>query len=76
MRDEFRSFKVNRSAVKDMDMVRNVMETALDNLEKIINKQGREMSIVKTKMEEAGFFAIKAIASNPVNWIDEDKDRG
>lgn len=29
--------------------------------------QGRELALVKTKLEEASFFAKKSMAQNPVN---------
>jgi hypothetical protein len=33
-------------------------------------EQSREMSIVKTKLEEAAFFAKKAMANRPENQVD------
>ena len=42
----------------------------LNNLEAIIGLDGREMAIVRTKLQEAAFFATRAIAVKSENQVD------
>ena len=37
----------------------------LDTLEHVCGKDGREMAIVRTKLEEASFYAKRAMAMRP-----------
>jgi len=45
--------------------------STLDRLEQICGSGSREMAIVRTKLEEACFFAKRAMASNQFNQIQE-----
>ena len=46
--------------------IAEIFDTALSNLTALC-PAGRELAIVKTKMEEACFFAKKAMANDPSN---------
>jgi hypothetical protein len=64
----FKVHRLNPSGLAKAEFVANAFD---DFLLKIgINcPAGREFAIVKTKLEEACFFAKKAIANDPVNQL-------
>lgn len=66
MNREFATHKLNEEGTTKVHKVRNVFDHALEQL-KHLCPEGREFSITKTKLEEASFFAIKAVASYPGN---------
>lgn len=64
--DFFHSFALNT----DGDEKRKKAEKAFTNLLyelELICSEGREFAIVKTKLQEACFYAVKSIGSNPFN---------
>jgi hypothetical protein len=44
-----------------------IFSDALDGIEKIAGSDGRDMAIVRTKLEEASFYAKRAVAVRPEN---------
>ena len=67
MRHEFTVHKLTDVGFEKATTVAKTFETALDKIEELVGGDGREMAIVRTKMEEACFFAKKALASRPEN---------
>lgn len=64
--EQFAVHMLNDQGIVHANSIRNLFDELLTNLE-IICPIGRELSIVKTKLEEACFFAKKAMAINLVN---------
>lgn len=62
----FSYHKLNEGGVKKAEECAVSFTNLLRELESMC-PQGRELALVKTKLEEASFFAKKAIASEPVN---------
>lgn len=62
MNEAFEAHKLNGDGVKKVDKVRALFDDFLSNLEIECGSDGREMAIVRTKLEEASFFANKAIS--------------
>ncbi len=63
VRDEFKSRKVDDAGQQRIQQVREVLSHALASIEALVPQGGRELAIVKTKLEEAGFFAVKAVSA-------------
>lgn len=62
IRKEFRSYQVDDVGYEEIGKVRIEFETFLTYLENVCGKDSREMAIVRTKLEEASFFAIKSLS--------------
>lgn len=67
IRDEFKVHMLNDEGKVKANEIAIVLTTALDELERLCGSNGREIAIVRTKMEEASFFAKKAMAKLPEN---------
>ncbi len=67
VRSEFTVHMLNDQGKQKAQQVAETLSDSLSHLEAICGKDGREMSIVRTKFEEAGFFAKKAMACRPEN---------
>ena len=67
-------FEVHRLNIEGMDKAHEIaraFKTLLHDLENIVGAPAsREMSIVKTKLQEASFFAKRAMAQKPENQED------
>lgn len=70
MRSEFAVHILNAEGITKAAEIANIFNHALGQLEGVIGFGGREMSIVRTKLEEAAFFAKKAMAVRPENQRD------
>lgn len=66
MHKEFEVHKLNESGFVKVTELANRFDDLLSHLE-ILCPAGRELSIVRTKLEESCFFAKKAIANGPEN---------
>jgi hypothetical protein len=73
MNKEFTFHLLNEQGKKKAMMIAEIFSEALDNLD-IICSPGREFAITKTKLEEACFFAKKAMASDPDNHAEVNPD--
>lgn len=63
---EFQTFKLNARGHAKADEVTEAFDALLTKLCKDV-ASSRELSIAKTKLEEACFFARKAVARDPAN---------
>jgi hypothetical protein len=66
MNSEFAVHMLNAEGKEKAKTIATIFDTALDALTEIC-MGGREFSLVKTKLEEACFFAKKAMAINLSN---------
>lgn len=73
-RSEFATHFLNEEGIECAKEIARVFSFTLDRIEAICGTDGREMAIVRTKMEEAGFFAKKAMAVRPVFLRDEQRN--
>lgn len=62
IRSEFSGHLLNAKGIENAKLIAEGFSTLLNNIESICGSGSREMSIVKTKLEEASFFAKKAMA--------------
>lgn len=72
MANEFEVHLLNERGLNKADQIAKVLQIALDALRQICANDlkgtgAREMALVTTKMQEAGFFAKRAIALDPAN---------
>lgn len=63
---EFAVHMLNENGIEKANKIREIFDETLTKLEQLC-MPGRELSIVKTKLEEACFFAKKSMAINLVN---------
>lgn len=63
VRDEFKPHDLNEAGVGQVQELREVFSQVLNNTECICGP-GRELSLVKTHLEIALFFAVRAVALN------------
>lgn len=66
MRSEFQVHMLNEQGKAKAAAIAEVFSEALDKLEKL-DVDGRELALVKTKSEEACFFAKRSMASKAQN---------
>ena len=65
----FQVHKLNEAGMAKAQNTAQAFDSLLNLLNELCPGPSREMSIVKTKLEEACFFAKKAIATNPANQV-------
>lgn len=68
-RPEFAVHLLNPQGVDKAISLANAFSAFLTRVEELSGTDGREMSIVRTKLEEASFFAKKALAVRPGNQL-------
>lgn len=66
IKKEFKVHLLNEQGISRAKEMAEKFSLLLDWLESVC-QQDREFSIVKTKLEEASFFAKKSMAQNPIN---------
>lgn len=66
MNREFEVHRLNEAGMEKAKLIASHFDTLLDALVTMA-PVGRELAIVKTKLEEACFFAKKSIANVPEN---------
>lgn len=67
VRPEFRVHLLNEQGIQKANSVALIFTETLDQLEDLCGIDGRAMEIVRTKLEEAAFFAKRALASRSEN---------
>lgn len=68
VRPEFKYHELNESGQARVDRVAEVFSRALDDLEATVpscQDNARDMALVRTKLQEACFFAKRAVAIHP-----------
>jgi hypothetical protein len=63
----FKVHKLNAEGMRKASNIANAFHDIIDELQLQGCKDGREFAIVKTKLEEACFFAKKSMAMQPEN---------
>lgn len=74
-RKEFAVHMLNEQGKQKAGEIARAFENLLNNIEAICGTDGREISLVKTKLEEASFFAKKMMAQKPENQKSDDEAR-
>lgn len=69
IRSEFVSATLNAQGIEKVTKVREAFSALLDVVEESTREGGdhRSLAIVRTKLEEASFYAVKAVALALVN---------
>lgn len=75
IREEFQVHLLNEQGLNGAKAIAMILSDALTKLEKINSKPSREMSLVKTHLQDAGFWAKRALAVNPAMQIKGDTVR-
>ncbi len=65
----FETHKLNEQGFEAVKVLKSKMNKTVTEVLEIL-PEGRDKAIFKTKLEEAMFFATRAIASEPVNHIE------
>ena len=69
IRKEFDVHLLNEGGIGKAKEIGMAFTAHLDRLEYICGTEGREMSIVRTKLQEAAFFAKRAMAVKEENQV-------
>lgn len=67
MNKEFQVHMLTAEGKSKAATIANAFDTLLSTLIAIMPEPSREMSLARTKLEEASFFAKKAMANSPGN---------
>ncbi len=67
MNKEFQVHILNEGGIAKAQKLAALFDNLLNELVAINPTTSREMSLVRTKLEEASFFAKKAMANDPAN---------
>jgi hypothetical protein len=66
MKQEFQVHRLNESGLRTAEAIGEAFSTCLEQIEQLV-PPGRERALVVTKLQEACFFAKRAIAVVPEN---------
>lgn len=69
IRDEFAVHLLNELGIRRARDVAKLFSVFLNNLEAVCGPVGRNMALVRTKLEEASFFAKRALAEDFENQL-------
>lgn len=72
IRPEFQVHLLNENGISKAMLLAATFTDTLNEIERLAGHDGREMAIVRTKMEEACFFAKKALANRQENQRDPE----
>lgn len=67
MHKEFKVHLLNEQGIIKAKALADLFDATLTALENMVGSEGRNMSLVRTKLEEASFFAKKAMAEQVDN---------
>lgn len=67
VRSNFRAHAVNAHGLSQARKLAELFSEMLSSIEEISGTEGREITIIRTKLEEACFFAMRAMASQASN---------
>ena len=67
VRPEFSVHMLNPGGIEKALTIARDFSILLDAVEAVCGKDGREMAVVRTKLQEAAFFAKRAMAMQPEN---------
>ena len=67
MNEAFRVHMLNDTGKEKARKIAESFDRLLSEVEDVCSPSGREIAIVRTKLEEACFFAKKAMANRPQN---------
>lgn len=73
IRSEFEVHTLNDQGMVRAGTIATAFTVLLDNLEYVCGAEGREMAIVRTKLQEAAFYAKRAMAIRPDNQESPDE---
>ena len=65
IRSEFKVHRLTESGLRKAGELADVFSDALVKVEGLCGTNGREIAIVRTKLQEANFFAKRALAQLP-----------
>lgn len=66
----FQVHRLNDNGLKRAEVLAGAFDRLLTELRGVCPENTREFSLVKTKLEEASFFAKKSIANLPENQLE------
>jgi hypothetical protein len=67
IRSEFQAHDLNDAGIARTHDVAKLFSVFLNNLEAVTGADGRAMALVRTKLQEAKFFAVSAVAESKDN---------
>jgi hypothetical protein len=69
MNPEFDTHKLNARGLETVDFLSEKFNDLLNDVWFVLSPEGREIDIVRQKLEEACFFACKGVSKQRENWL-------